>query len=101
MDNKIYCEEGGRWLVKVISDEIKPTRSDGKMRTVEMECLGTIRAPTGFAARGREIPDGTIMKSEALEGYEAYVGWHLLDLEYALSFHLISQDEYDKVIVQG
>jgi len=68
-NNKIYYEDGGRWLVEVISDD-----TQNEMRTVKLKCLRTIRSP-----RRINITVDHIWEVSARDGFESYVGWHLME----------------------
>jgi hypothetical protein len=68
----IYRECGGIWLVNVLSDSTSQLKQ-GLMRTVVLQCIETIRMPINVP----NIEDNHTWKVEAVQGYEAYVGWHL------------------------
>ena len=68
----VYHEDGGRWLVAVLSDA--PEQRDGAIfRVVRMCCLKTLR-DSPWHPEG--IPEGRIWTASARLG-EAYVGWYL------------------------
>ena len=69
----VYHEEGGHWLVDVLSDTQKQ-KDGGTFRVVKLRCLKTLRK----SPHHLEIPEGTVWEADARLGYEAYSVWHLL-----------------------
>lgn len=64
----IYSEDGGSFLVDVLSDE-----TEGDMRRVTIRCIETIEPSAIFG----DIPVGAKWEISSRVGFEAYVGWSL------------------------
>jgi hypothetical protein len=68
----IYREDGGKWRVKILSDQW-----EGDCRWVELECIEQFR-PSPICG---SIAPGERWSSSAVRGYENYVGWTLSDAD--------------------
>lgn len=68
MSRAIYREDGGKWIVDVISDS-----KSGDKRCVEFRCVEQVR-PSPISG---SIKPGEEHVVTCVDGFEAYVGWSL------------------------